>query len=50
MAATHTVSAEAGADVVLERRIGWRIYERTTAGDEHAWGEVSAFESPVRLS
>lgn len=47
---SHTVSAEADADVVLERRVGGRIYERTTAGDEHDWGEVTAFEPPRRLS
>jgi uncharacterized protein YndB with AHSA1/START domain len=47
---SHTVSAESEADVVLERRVGGRIYERTTAGDEHEWGEVTAFEPPLRLS
>ncbi|MGZ4322383.1 MAG: SRPBCC domain-containing protein [Solirubrobacteraceae bacterium] len=47
---SHTVSAEANADVVLERRVGGRIYERTSAGDEHDWGEVTAFEPPRRLS
>lgn len=47
---SHTVSAEAGADVVLERRVGGRIYERTLAGVEHDWGEVTAFEPPRRLS
>ena len=47
---SHTVSAEADADVVLERRVGGRIYERTVAGEEHQWGEVTAFEPPRRLS
>jgi uncharacterized protein YndB with AHSA1/START domain len=47
---SHTVSAEADTDVVLERRVGGRIYERTTGGDEHDWGEVTAFEPPRRLS
>ena len=30
--------------------VGGRIYERMTAGDEHEWGEVTAFEPPLRLS
>ncbi|MGZ4184310.1 MAG: SRPBCC domain-containing protein [Solirubrobacteraceae bacterium] len=47
---SHTVSAQDDTDVVLERRVGGRIYERTTAGDEHDWGEVTTFEPPRRLS
>jgi uncharacterized protein YndB with AHSA1/START domain len=47
---SHTVSAESDADVVLERRVGGRIYERTPTGVEHDWGEVTAFEPPRRLS
>jgi uncharacterized protein YndB with AHSA1/START domain len=47
--ADHTVSGEDDATVVLERRTGGRIFERTTTGVEHDWGEVTVWEPPTRL-
>ena len=38
----HTVSAEPDVAVSIEPRVGGRIFERTPAGEEHAWGEVLA--------
>ena len=29
---------------------GGRIYERTSAGEQHEWGEVTVWEPPRRLS
>src|ERR1700710_880164 len=46
----HTVSSEPGLRVVLEGRVGGRVYERTVAGVEHDWGEVTAWEPPSRLA
>jgi len=46
----HTASGEPGARVVLDRRVGGRIYEVTTDGTEHEWGEVTAWEPPHRLA
>lgn len=45
----HTVSGDSSAAIVFEPREGGRIFERTPAGDEHAWGEVLAWEPPARL-
>ena len=48
--ADHTVSAAPGLTVVLERRAGGRIFERTLEGVEHEWGEVTVWEPPSRLA
>jgi Activator of Hsp90 ATPase homolog 1-like protein len=44
----HSVSG-APAEVVLEPHLGGRIYERTAAGHEIPWGEVTVWEPPRRL-
>jgi uncharacterized protein YndB with AHSA1/START domain len=46
----HTVSTAAGLEVVFEGQVGGRIFERTPAGVEHDWGEVTAWEPPRRLA
>ena len=46
----HTASHEPGASIVFEPRTGGRIYERTPAGQEHEWGEVTAWDPPNRLA
>jgi len=48
--ADHTVTAGDRLTVVLEPRLGGRIFERTRDGTEHEWGEVIAWEPPARLA
>ena len=47
--ADHTVTGEPDLRVVLEGRVGGRIYERTRAGAEHDWGEITLWDPPHRL-
>jgi uncharacterized protein YndB with AHSA1/START domain len=46
----HTVTGRPDLDVVLQGRLGGRIYERTSDGVEHDWGEVTLWEPPTRLA
>ena len=46
---THTVTAQPGLEVVFEGRAGGRIFERTAAGVEVDWGEITVWEPPRRL-
>jgi hypothetical protein len=47
--ADHTLSGEPVL-VVLEGRVGGRIYERTAEGEEHDWGVVTAWRPPASLA
>ena len=46
----HTITNAPGVAVVLEGRVGGRIYERAPDGTEHEWGEVTVWQPPDQLS
>ena len=45
----HSVSGDPELTVTFEPRAGGRIFERTSQGTEHDWGEVLVWEPPERL-
>ncbi len=47
---SHTVSGLAGLEVIIEPGVGGRIFERTPDGEEHDWGEITAWEPPGRIA
>jgi uncharacterized protein YndB with AHSA1/START domain len=47
--ADHTASGHPDAKVILEPRLGGRIYERTRDGAEHDWGEITLWRPPDQL-
>lgn len=47
---SHSVSVEDGLEVLIEPRLGGRIFERTPTGAEHEWGEIRMWEPPHRFA
>jgi uncharacterized protein YndB with AHSA1/START domain len=47
---THSFSGDPELTVHIEPHVGGRIYERTSDGVEHDWGEVTAWDPPHGLS
>jgi uncharacterized protein YndB with AHSA1/START domain len=46
----HTRSSEEAVTITFEPRPGGRIYERTSKGVEHDWGEVLLWDPPHKLA
>jgi hypothetical protein len=45
----HTMTGTSDVEVVLQNRLGGRIFERASDGAEHDWGEVTVWEPPNQL-
>ena len=45
----HSASGDPDTFVVLEPRLGGRIFERTSDGTEIEWGEITSWQPPTRL-
>lgn len=48
--ATHSVAQERAETVRFESRVGGRICERASGGEEHVWGTITAWEPPRRVA
>jgi uncharacterized protein YndB with AHSA1/START domain len=48
--ATKSVGEKEAVNLVLEPRIGGRVYEQVRSGEENDWGEVLVWEPPHRLA
>lgn len=42
----HSRSGDPGTTVLMENRVGGRLYERTPDGVEHDWGRITAWDPP----
>ncbi|HVR31118.1 MAG TPA: SRPBCC domain-containing protein [Acidimicrobiia bacterium] len=47
---SQSVSRDPELNIVFEPSVGGRIYEQTSDGTEHDWGEVTMWEPPHRVS
>jgi uncharacterized protein YndB with AHSA1/START domain len=47
---THAVDTEQSETVVMESRVGGRLFERTGSGEEHVWGTLTTWDPPHRIA
>jgi uncharacterized protein YndB with AHSA1/START domain len=47
---THAVDTERSDTVVMEGRVGGRLFERTPDGQEHLWGTLVTWDPPRHIT
>jgi uncharacterized protein YndB with AHSA1/START domain len=47
---THAVDTERSDTVVMEGRVGGRLFERTPEGEEHLWGTIVTWDPPRHIT
>ena len=47
--ATKSIGQEETETLVIEPRVGGRVYEQVRSGEEHDWGEILAWDPPRRF-
>jgi len=48
--ASHSVGEDKVAAVMLEAKLGGRIFERWHSGEEHEWGRITVWSPPERVA
>jgi hypothetical protein len=46
---THSIYEDKVKDVVFDEKVGGRVYERSTSGEEADWADVLAWDPPRRF-
>ena len=46
----HSLFDDPGGTVMWEGRVGGRVYERSTGGEEGVWGTIIAWDPPRKLA
>ena len=48
--ASHSISGDPETQVMIEAKVGGRLYERASNGHEYDWGAVDVWQPPFRLA
>jgi uncharacterized protein YndB with AHSA1/START domain len=49
-AASYSIGGDAVTEIIIEERVGGRVFERDADGGEGEWGRVLAWDPPARVA